>query len=206
MACLLRRTIVPIGVTSTPFLCSGLLQECAWCWAAWFFPTGGTPRWSGTCAASRRGNTHWATARYAGPICWPSWASWTPSSCLSWPSSWATDRRTSIWMICRQTTKVSKRNNNWNFCYKSRVPPKTILNIRKKPGGKQEILQEKDRLLFFELNWELKTQPKTQTLTKTLFSRHLWDVSILCIRFTFSRILHNKNKEQDEHVIHDKEE
>lgn len=110
--------LVCCGGTSTPFLCSGLLQECAWCWAAWSFPTGGTPRWSGTCAASRRGNTHWATARYAGPICWPSWASWTPSFCLSWPSSWATGRRTSIWMICRQTTKVSKRNNNLTFARK----------------------------------------------------------------------------------------
>lgn len=85
-----------------------LLQECAWCWVAWSSPTDGTPRWSGTCAGSRRGNTPWAIALYAGPICWPSWASWTPSFSHSWPSSWATGRRTSILMICRQTTKVSK--------------------------------------------------------------------------------------------------
>lgn len=100
---------VPI-VPSTPllFLC-GLLQECAWCWVAWSFQTDGTPRWSETCVGSRQGNTLWAIALYAGPICWPSWASWMPSFSPSWPLSWVTGRQTSILMTCRQTTKVSER-------------------------------------------------------------------------------------------------
>lgn len=48
-------------------------------------------RWRG-CAEKGRTNTPSAPAQCAGRTSWPLWASWTPSSYLSWPSCWATDR------------------------------------------------------------------------------------------------------------------
>ncbi|CDQ60085.1 unnamed protein product [Oncorhynchus mykiss] len=54
----------------------------------------------------RQGSTRWGTARCAGPTCWLSLASWTPSSSPSWPSCWATGRTTSSW---RSSLKQNKK-------------------------------------------------------------------------------------------------
>lgn len=106
--------------TPLPFLLPQLsseLQPCVWCLAVWSSPMAGTQRWSGTCVERTRGGMLWATARCAGPTFWLSLASWTPSSCPSWPLCLEIGKATS----CRRNLKLTTKVRNRNYLINNRV-------------------------------------------------------------------------------------